>query len=69
MKIGNHLLHIHQKKQKVLGCVAKGFPHTIWAKRMRQRELLARVKAWLDLKVFGVEPKFYGEKVKVTYKN
>jgi SanA protein len=59
----------HEKEQKVLGFVAKGFPHTIWAERMRRRELLARVKAWLDLKVFDMEPKFYGKKVSVTYKN
>lgn len=58
----------HVKEQKVLGFVAKGFSNTIWAERMRRRELLARVKAWLDLKVFGVEPKFYGEKVLVNYK-
>lgn len=57
------------KNQKVVGFVAKGFANTIWAKRMKRRELLARVKALLDLNVFGVEPKFYGEKVKVTYKN
>ncbi len=59
----------HAKEQKVLGFVAKGFPHTIWAERMRRRELLARVKAVLDVNVFGVEPKFYGEKVEVAYKN
>lgn len=58
----------HEKKQKVVGFVAKGFANTIWAKRMKRRELLARMKAWLDLKMFGVEPKFYGEKVKVKYK-
>lgn len=58
----------HEKKQKVIGFIAKGFSNTIWAKRMRRREFLARIKAWLDLKVFGVEPKFYGEKVKVNYK-
>lgn len=57
-----------EKEQKVLGFVAKGFDNTIWAERMRRRELLARVKAVLDLQVFGVEPKFYGEKVSVTYK-
>ena len=59
----------HTKEQKVLGFVAKDFKNTVWAKRMGHRELLARVKAFLDLHVFGVEPKFYGEKVKVTYKN
>ena len=59
----------HAKKQKVLGFVAKDFKNTIWAKRMGRRELLARVKAFLDVHVFGVEPKFYGGKVEVTYKN
>lgn len=59
----------HAKEQKVLGFVAKDFQNTFWAKRMEQRELLARVKAVLDMHVFGVEPKFYGEKVKVNYKN
>lgn len=58
----------HEKGQEVLGFVAKDFANTIWAKRMRRREMLARVKAWLDLKVFGVEPRFYGEKVEVNYK-
>lgn len=59
----------HEKKHNVLGFVATGFPNTIWAERMKRREMLARVKAWLDLKVFGVEPKFYGEKVLVNYKD
>jgi len=59
----------HAKRQKVVGFVAKGFPNTIWAKRMRRRELLARVKAFLDVHIFGVEPKFYGKKVLVNYKN
>jgi SanA protein len=59
----------HVKEQKVLGFVAKDFKNTIWAKRMGHRELLARVKAVLDVNVFGVEPRFYGEKVEVRYKN
>jgi SanA protein len=58
----------HAKKQKVLGFVAKDFANTIWAERMKRRELLARVKAVLDINIFGVEPKFYGKKVKVTYR-
>ncbi|CAA6827301.1 MAG: SanA protein [uncultured Sulfurovum sp.] len=56
------------KGQKVLGFVAKDFKNTLWAKRMEHRELLARVKAVLDVNVFGTEPKFYGDKVKVHYK-
>lgn len=56
------------KKQKVIGFTAKDFQGTVWNERMKRRELLARAKAWLDVKVFGVEPKFYGEKVLVTYR-
>jgi len=57
----------HAKGQKVVGFVAKDFKDTIWAKRMEHRELLARVKAFLDL-FLGKEPKFYGPKVAVNYK-
>ena len=57
------------KEQKVLGFVAKDFQDTIWTKRMSKRELLARVKALLDVHIFGVEPKFYGKKVLVNYKH
>lgn len=56
------------KEQKVLGFTAKDFEGTVWNERMKRREMLARTKAWLDVKVFGVEPKFYGEKVFVTYR-
>lgn len=56
------------KEQKVLGFTAKDFEGTVWNERMKRREMLARAKAWLDVKVFGVEPKFYGEKVLVTYR-
>jgi SanA protein len=59
----------HAKEQKVLGFVAKDFKNTVWAKRMGHRELLARVKAVLDVNILGIEPRFYGEKVSVTYKN
>jgi SanA protein len=57
----------HAKGQKVIGFVAKDFKNTIWAKRMEHRELLARVKAFFDVHL-GVEPRFYGEKVKVNYR-
>jgi len=57
----------HAKGQKVLGFVAKDFEGTVWNKRMRRRELLARAKAWLDVQVLGVEPKFYGDRVEVRY--
>jgi len=59
----------HAKGQKVLGFVAKDFEGTVWNKRMRRRELLARAKAWLDVQVFGVEPKFYGDRVEVGYRD
>jgi len=58
----------HAKNQKVLGFVAKDFKNTVWAKRMEHRELLARAKAIFDIHILGKEPKFYGKKVKVTYK-
>jgi len=58
----------HAKGQKVIGFVAKDFKNTIWAKRMEHRELLARAKAFLDLYVLNKEPKFYGKKEKVEYK-
>ena len=58
----------HAKGQNVLGFVAKDFKNTIWAKRMEQRELLARAKAFLDLYVWDREPRFYGKKEHVLYK-
>lgn len=57
----------HAKGQKVIGFTAKDFKNTIWAKKMQHRELLARAKAFIDIHL-GVEPKFYGKKVKVNYK-
>ena len=59
----------HAKNQKVLGFVAKDFKNTIWAKRMEYRELLARAKAFMDIHILGKEPKFYGSKVEVFYKD
>ena len=58
----------HAKGQQVTGFVAKDFKDTIWAKRMEQRELLARAKAFLDVHILHTEPRFYGKKVKVNYK-
>jgi SanA protein len=57
-----------EKGYKVIGFAAKDFEGTVWNERMKRRELLARAKAWLDVKIFGVEPKFYGKKVGVTYR-
>jgi len=59
----------HTKNQKVLGFVAKDFKNTVWAKRMEHRELLARAKAFLDIYILGKEPRFYGSKVEVFYKD
>ncbi len=59
----------HAKGQKVVGFASKDFKNTIWAKRMQHRELLARAKAFLDIYILDKEPKFYGSKEKVVYKN
>jgi SanA protein len=62
-------IYIAQAKgQKVIGFVAKDFKNTVWAKRMENRELLARAKAFIDLYILEKEPRFYGSKVKVNYK-
>lgn len=37
--------------------------------KVRLREVLARCKAFLDVNILGTDPKFLGEKEKVTYKN
>lgn len=56
------------KGQKVIGFVAKDFKNTVWAKKMQYREFLARAKAFLDVNILHTEPKFYGKKVEVIYK-
>ena len=56
------------KGQKVIGFMAKDIPGTAAAYRMKAREYLARVKAFLDVYVLHTEPKFYGKKEKVNYK-
>jgi len=53
------------KNQKAIGFAAKSFENTIWKKRMEYRELLARVKAFLDLYILHTKPKFLGKKVEV----
>ncbi len=40
----------------------------VFGLRVRLREVLARFKAFLDLHIFGTEPKFYGKKVEVIYR-
>ena len=59
----------HHQGQEVIGFVAKDFKNTTWAKRMEQRELFARAKAFFDLNVWNREPKFYGKKESVHYKD
>lgn len=56
------------KGQKVIGFMAKDIPGTAAAYRMKAREYLARVKAFLDVYVLHTEPKFYGKKEKVNYR-
>ena len=56
------------KGQKVIGLMAKDIPGTAAAYRMKAREYLARVKAFLDVYVLDTKPKFDGKKVKVNYK-
>ncbi len=56
------------KGQKVIGFAAKDIAGTKAAKRMIEREYLARIKAFLDVYILKTEPKFYGKKEKVNYK-
>jgi len=56
------------KGQKVIGFMAKDIPGTAAAYRMKAREYLARVKAFLDVYILHTDPKFYGKKEKVIYK-
>ena len=56
------------KGQKVIGLMAKDIPGTAAAYRMKVREYLARVKAFLDVYILDTKPKFDGKKVKVNYK-
>jgi SanA protein len=55
------------KGQKVIGFMAKDIAGTKAAYRMKIREYLARVKAFLDVYVLGTEPRFYGDIVEVRY--
>jgi len=56
------------KGQRAVGYVAKDIAGTDAAMRMKYREYLARVKAFLDLYILHIDPKFYGKKEKVEYK-
>lgn len=56
------------KGQKAIGFTAKELPNTTAFYRMRLREYLARIKAFLDLYILHTEPKFYGQKERVHYR-
>jgi len=56
------------KGQKAIGFIAKDIPNTAAAYRMKAREYLARVKAFLDVYILNTKAKFYGKKEKVNYK-
>jgi len=62
------LLLAHAKGQKAIGFAAKSIVGTPAAKKMQTREVMATVKAYLDLYVFDTKAKVYGDKVKVRYK-
>lgn len=58
----------HQKGHTAIGFAAKDIPKTQAAYKMQGRELLARSKAFLDLYILKTEPKYYGKKESVRYK-
>ena len=51
-----------------IGFVAKDIPNTKAALRMRLREYLARVKAFLDIYILHTTPKFFGKFEKIYIK-
>lgn len=57
------------KGQKAIGFQAKDIGNTAAAYRMKIREYLARTKAFLDLYLLHTEPKFYGKKEQVRYRD
>ena len=62
-------LYIADKKGlKAIGFCAKDIDG-FWGEKVRKREILARFKAFLDLNILHTEPKFYGKKVKVHYRD
>ena len=61
-------LYIAEKKGlKAIGFTARDI-EGFWGEKVRKREILARFKAFLDLHILGTEPKFYGKKVNVNYR-
>jgi len=62
-------LYIAEKKGlKAIGFTARDI-EGFWGEKVRKREILARFKAFLDLHILGTEPKFYGKKFKVEYRD
>ncbi|NOR56462.1 MAG: vancomycin resistance protein [Sulfurovum sp.] len=55
-------------QENVIGFAAKDIPGTKAARKMRFREYLARVKAFLDVTILNTQPKFLGKKEKVNYR-
>lgn len=58
----------HEKGHKAIGFAAHDIKGTNAAKRMEAREVLAGIKAFLDINFLNTKPKFTGKKIKVTYR-
>ena len=56
------------KGQDVIGFAAKDIPGTKAARKMMMREYLARVKAFLDVKILNTQAMVLDDKVKVKYR-
>lgn len=59
----------HEKGHKAIGFAAHDLKGTNAAKKMEAREFLAGIKAYLDINLLNTQPKFYGKKVKVNYRD
>ena len=59
----------NNKHQKVVGFEAKDYSIGAIRVKMQLREYLARFKAFLDVYVFNTQPKFYGKKEVVKYRD
>jgi len=58
----------HANGADAIGFEAKSLPNTAASLRMRLREYLARVKAFLDLYILHTTPKFFGKFEKIPIK-
>ena len=58
-----------EKGQKAIGFAAKVIEGTKAFKKMKEREELAQIKAFLDINVLMTKPKVLGKRVKVNYRN